>query len=80
MQHLLNLLAGLGESLGALGSAPQYSYPQRGDRRADAAAIRGDFRQVGDDLDKTARRALNDHHKNDSGRSHGKVHHRPNQG
>ncbi|MFM2056064.1 MAG: hypothetical protein RLY71_449 [Pseudomonadota bacterium] len=74
MQHLLNLLAGLGESLGALGSAPQYRYPRLGDRRADLDHLRSDMGRVGQDLRNTAKRALS----NDSGRSHGAIDNSPN--
>lgn len=58
----MNFLAGLGSSLGALGTAPKYKYPKLGDRKKDAANMRGDFRVVSRDLNKTTRAELQEGH------------------
>ncbi|WP_137895009.1 hypothetical protein [Ramlibacter sp. 2FC] len=68
MNHLLNILAGVGQVINALGSAPQYRYPQVGDRRMDAKNIAGGFVTVGRDLKKKADKELTRH-------SHGKIDH-----
>lgn len=48
MEHLRNLLAGMGRVL-MLAPERDYVRPERGFAR-DAAALRGDARRVGDDL------------------------------
>jgi len=56
MQHLKNILFGVGDVLAAFGTAPSYRYPQPGDRRKDAAKISGDWRTVGQDMRKSIKR------------------------
>ncbi|WP_144023040.1 MULTISPECIES: hypothetical protein [Burkholderia] len=46
MKHLLEALAGVGLSLNAFGTFPQYDVPRRGDQSNDLAAVGGDIRRV----------------------------------
>ena len=68
MNHLLNILASVGQAMNAFGSAPQYRYPKIGDRRKDSQKIAGDFSSVGRRLKKHTEDELNLH-------THVKVHH-----
>ena len=47
MEHLRNILVGVGEVLSVFGTAPQYKVPKMGDRRVDAQRIGSDWRKVG---------------------------------
>lgn len=58
MHHLLNILAGVGQALGALGTAPQYRYPELGDRQKDMQHIVGDMAVVGRRLGKQTDKEL----------------------
>ena len=58
MAHLLNFLLGLGSAANPLGTVPQYRVPTLGDRVKDARKISGDFRNVGQDLDKASRKVM----------------------
>ncbi|WP_143282739.1 MULTISPECIES: hypothetical protein [pseudomallei group] len=46
MKHLLEALAGMGLSLNAFGSFPQYEIPRRGDQARDFEAVGADMRRV----------------------------------
>jgi hypothetical protein len=46
MKHLLEALAGMGSSLNAFGTFPQYDVPRRGEQSNDFAAVGGDIRRV----------------------------------
>ncbi|OAK66916.1 hypothetical protein A3K87_05060 [Variovorax paradoxus] len=52
MQHLINILAGVGDVLAAFGTAPSYQYPKVGDRSRDVKKIGGDWQTVGRDMKK----------------------------
>ncbi|MGE8453554.1 MAG: hypothetical protein ACN6OP_23680 [Pseudomonadales bacterium] len=46
MNHLINILTGLGSALGGFGASRPYSVPRRGDRSKDARNIARDFHGV----------------------------------
>ncbi len=56
MQHLLNILEGVGQALNALGASPPYRYPEVGDRMRDQHRIAGDMIVVGRRLRKNVKR------------------------
>lgn len=56
MQHLLNILEGVGQALNALGTSPQYRYPEVGDRVRDQHRIAGDMMIVGRRLRKNVKK------------------------
>jgi hypothetical protein len=58
MEHLRNLIIGVGDVLSAFGTAPEYRYPSPGDRIADTRNIVGDIKRVGVDMKKAATKAL----------------------
>jgi hypothetical protein len=58
MEHLRNLIIGVGDVLSAFGTAPKYRYPSPGDRTADMRNIAGDIKRVGFDMKKAATKAL----------------------
>lgn len=58
MEHLKNILAGVGDVLMAFGTAPAYRYPQAGERSIDARRIQGDVAAVGGRLRNRADREL----------------------
>lgn len=71
MKHLMNILAGMGQVMGLLGSAPRYTYPRIGDRARDLRHLSGDALQVSRRLDRVAAQEL-------QRLQHGQqVHHRP---
>lgn len=58
MEHLMNILLGFGQTLGAFGTAPQYQYPEMGDRQQDMREIAGDMETVGRRLRNQANKEL----------------------
>lgn len=58
MNHLINILTGLGSSLGGFGASRPYSVPRRGDRTKDSRNLAKDFRAVGTGLYKNTTKAL----------------------
>jgi hypothetical protein len=50
MNHLKNILVGLGSVMNPFGTYPDYKIPQRGDTHKDLSSIAGDFKNVGNDL------------------------------
>ncbi len=53
MEHLKNILTGVGNVLAAFGTAPSYRYPEVGDRLRDAQQISGDWVRVGTAMNTT---------------------------
>lgn len=67
MNHLLNILSGVGQVMNAFGAPVRsYHYPKVGDRAMDTRHIRGDVRVVGSRLTGQTEKAL-------KGSSSGKV-------
>jgi hypothetical protein len=62
VEHLKNILAGVGDVLLAFGTAPQYRYPTVGERAKDVDQLNGDFSVVGKRLKGKAERALREAH------------------
>jgi hypothetical protein len=62
MEHLKNLLIGVGNVLTAFGTTPQYRYPQIGDRVADMRNVRTDGLKVAKRLGLKTAQALKETH------------------
>jgi hypothetical protein len=62
MDHLKNILLGMGEVLTAFGTAPEYKYPKIGDRSADKQRMRRDLAIVGNDMRTAATRVTREAH------------------
>lgn len=58
MEHLKNILVGMGEALLAFGTAPGYHYPKIGDRAKDARKLHRDFITVGSYMRAPTNKAL----------------------
>lgn len=54
MNHLKEILLGIGSAMNAFGTHPNYQRPERGEIGRDLAAISGDMRVVGEDLRRTS--------------------------
>lgn len=50
MNHLKNILTGLGAVMNPFGTVPEYHRPARGDRARDMQSIAKDMRTVGRDM------------------------------
>lgn len=62
MKHLLNMLAGMGSALNALGTAPEYQLPRVGDQARDFAMIGADMRRITGRVERKSRQALTGKH------------------
>jgi hypothetical protein len=62
MNHLKNILVGLGSVMNPFGAYPDYKVPERGDTQKDVYAIAGDFKAVGKDLRGSTTKASRDGH------------------
>lgn len=70
MKHLLNILAGMGSALNALGTAPEYRLPRIGDQARDFAMVGADMRCVTARIERKSRQALTGKHgRTDNGAS-----------
>lgn len=58
MKQLLEILAGVGSAMNALGTLPQYDLPKRGDRARDLELVGNDFRNVTGRIERQAGKAL----------------------
>ena len=62
MDHLKNILLGVGEVLTAFGTAPAYKYPKTGDRSVDNQALRKNITTVAGDMRIAATRVVRGAH------------------
>lgn len=60
MNHIINILTGLGSALGGFGESRPYSIPSRGDRARDVRNLAKDGRKVRNRLGKYTVKALED--------------------
>jgi len=68
MKHLLAFLAGIGSSINAFGTLPQYEIPKRGDCSRDFYLIGRDMKQITARIERQAGKAITE--------KYGKVYHR----